>query len=127
MGKSFKALVHVGETLSDDFTQIVACIDGQLWELDSVLSAINKDAVGYRRSNAANLTGGANYVPGELEQAVGRSAELLQALKPVAELAAKWAAEDAALAADPGAAARAAKTYEASADPRKPGRYEIRA
>lgn len=122
MGKSFKALVHVAETLSDDFTQIVAVIDGQCWELDSVLSAIRKDACGYRRDNAANLTGGANYVPGELEKATGRAQELLQALKPVADLATRWNAEDFALAAEACGA-----TLQAKADPGRPGRYEIRA
>jgi hypothetical protein len=122
MGKSFKALVHVGETLSDDFTQIVAVIDGQCWELDSVLSAIRKDACGYRRENAANLTGGANYVKGELEEAVGRAQELMQALKPVAELAARWSAEDFARAKE------GCGLYEAQAtgDPGKAGRYEVR-
>lgn len=115
MSKGFKALVVVGEELSDDFTQIAAFIDGQLWELDSVLSAINKDACGYRRSNAANLTGGANYVRGELENAVGRSQELLQALKPIAELAAKWKAEDAAEAV----------TLATAQDPRRAGHYEV--
>lgn len=117
MGKSFKALVAVGEQLSDDFTQIVAVIDGQTWELDSVLSAIRKDACGYRRTNAANLTGGANYVPGELETAVGRAKELMDACKPLADLAAKWNAEDFA----------AASTLETAKDPRKAGRYEVRA
>ncbi|HLZ23659.1 MAG TPA: hypothetical protein VKQ30_16230 [Ktedonobacterales bacterium] len=123
MGQSFKALVHVGETLSDDFTQIVAVIDGQCWELDSVLSAVRKDACGYRRTNAANLTGGANYVPGELETAVGRAQELMQALKPVAELAARWNAEDFAAAKEGCDLYEAAK---ATGDPGKPARFEIK-
>lgn len=117
MGKSFKLLVATAETQSDDFTQIVAVIDGVCWELDSTLSAVNKDACGYRRQNAANLTGGANYVKGELEAATGRAAELLAALKPAAELAARWNAEDFA----------AARTLDARAIPGEPARFEVRA
>lgn len=98
MSRTFKLLVATAEQQSDDFTQIVAVIDGVCWELDSTLSALNKDACGYRRRNAANLTGGENYIPGELEVASGRAAELLQALKPAAELAARWNAEDFAAA-----------------------------
>lgn len=115
MSRTFKLLVATAEDQSDEFTQIVAVIDGVCWELDSTLSALNKDACGYRRQNAANLTGGDNYIPGELEQASGRAAELLVALKPAAELAARWNAEDFAKA----------NTLDARAVPGKPGRYQI--
>lgn len=94
MAREFKLLVVSAEKLSDDFTQVVAVIDGVCWELDSALSAINKDAHGYRIGNAANVTGGPNYVKGELEEITGRARELFDALKPARELAAKWAAED---------------------------------
>jgi hypothetical protein len=115
MGQSFKALIQVAETLSDDFTQVVAVIDGTCWELDSTLSSLRKDAAGYRVTNAANLTGGANYVPGELEKVTGRAGELLKALQPVAELAARWNAEDFAKAS----------TLDARAVPGKAARFEI--
>lgn len=98
MARTFKLLVATAENLSDDFTQTVAVIDGVCWELDSTLSSVRKDACGYRRTNAANLTGGANYVPGELEEVTGRAKELYEALAPVRELAARWAAEDFATA-----------------------------
>lgn len=97
MSRTFKLLVATAEDQSDEFTQIVAVIDGVCWELDSTLSGLRKDAAGYRRQNAANLTGGSNYIPGELEHASGRAGELLAALKPVAELAARWNAEDACI------------------------------
>lgn len=115
MSRTFKALVHVAEGQSDEFTQFVAVIDGVCWELDSTISAIGKDACGYRRANAANLTGGANYVKGELEAVTGRAGELLAALQPVAALAARWNAEDFAKAA----------TLQATGDPGKAGRYEV--
>lgn len=115
MSRTFKLLVATAEDQSDQFTQLVAVVDGVCWELDSTLSSINKDAKGYRRSNAANLTGGANYVQGELEVASGRAGELLKALQPVAELAARWNAEDFA----------EKHTLDARAVPGKPGRYEI--
>lgn len=115
MSRTFKLLVATAEAQSDDFTQLVAVVDGVCWELDSTLSSINKDAKGYGRSNAANLTGGANYVQGELEVASGRAGELLKALQPVAELAARWKAEDYARE----------NTLDARAVPGKPGRYEI--
>lgn len=112
---SFKALVHTGEDLSEGFTQIVAIVDGVAWELDSTLSGINKDAAGYRLKNAANLTGGPNYIKGELETAVGRAKEVMDACKPLQELALRWAAEEAALDAKP------------TGDPGKAARFEIRA
>lgn len=115
MSRSFKGLIHVAEGQSEEFTQFVAVIDGVAWELDSTISSIGKDAAGYRRTNAANLTGGANYVPGELETVTGRAGELLKALQPVAELAARWNAEDFAKAA----------TVDARAVPGQPGRYQI--
>lgn len=115
MSRSFKGLIHVAEGQSEEFTQFVAVIDGVAWELDSTLSSIGKDAAGYRRTNAANLTGGASYVKGELETVSGRAGELLKALQPVAELAARWNAEDFA----------AAHTLDARAVPGKAGRYEI--
>jgi hypothetical protein len=94
MARSFKLLVVAAETQSDELTQIVAVCDGVAWELDSTLSALRKDAAGYRVLNKANPDGGGNYCKGELEKASGRAAELLAALKPAAELAAKWNAED---------------------------------
>lgn len=109
MSRTFKLLVATAEGQSDELTQLVAVVVGVCWELDSTLSAINKDAKGYRRSNAAN------YVPGELEAASGRAGELLKALQPVAELAARWKAEDFA----------EKHTLDARAVPGQPGRYEI--
>lgn len=112
MAQNFKALIVTAEGQSDEFTQFIAVIDGVAWELDSTLSALNKDAAGYRLHNAANVSGGPNYIKGELETATGRAAELLAALQPVAALAARWNAEDFAKA----------NTLDARA---VPGRYEI--
>jgi hypothetical protein len=59
--------------------------DALSWDLDSALSSIDKDKAGYRTSNAANPTGGANYVEGELETAVYAAEEFLALVgQPVA-------------------------------------------
>ncbi len=122
MAQSFKALIVTAEGQSDEFTQFIAVIDGVAWELDSTLSGINKDAAGYRLQNAANVTGGPNYIKGELETASGRAAELLAALQPVAALAARWNAEDFAKASN---GAGVYEATQATGDPGKAGRYEI--
>jgi len=124
MSRTFKALVVSAEELSDsdDFTQIVTVVDGVAWELDSSLSALRKDAAGYRISNAANRTGGQNYIKGELETAYGRAKELMEACAPLRDLAARWAAEDAA------AASHGSGVYEAAStgDPGHAARFEIK-
>lgn len=92
-------LVAQAEEISDELAALTAPLEGVAWEIDSALSALRKDAAGYRKANAANPTGGDSYEPGELEAAVKRGRQLLLALAPVRELQARWAREDAADAA----------------------------
>lgn len=83
-----KALIREAEKLSDALALATAPLEGAAWELDSALSSIRKDAAGYRRTNAANATGGANYVEGELEAAVEWARKLNAALDTVRALVA---------------------------------------
>lgn len=91
-----RAAVAVAEERTDTLAQLSARLEGISWELDAALSAIRKDDAGYRTANAANREGGANYTPGELEEASRRASEALIALAPFVQLLDKWDAEDAA-------------------------------
>jgi hypothetical protein len=86
--------VALAEEISDELAQLTAPLEGVAWEIDSALSAIRKDAAGYRRANAANPTGGDSYTSGDLEKAVARGKALLLALTAVRELEARWTREE---------------------------------
>jgi len=45
-------------------------VEQLVWDLETALSAVNKDAAGYRRANKANPDGGANALPGEVNDAL---------------------------------------------------------
>lgn len=87
-------LVALAEEISDELATLTAPLEAVAWEIDAALSAIRKDAAGYRSANAANPDGGTNYTPGELEAAVKRGRQLLLALIPVRTLQDKWDRED---------------------------------
>jgi hypothetical protein len=65
------------EKVAETIRAFSALADALSWQLDDALSSIEKDKAGYRTSNAANRTGGANYVEGELETAVYAAEEFL--------------------------------------------------
>lgn len=89
-----RGLEAKAEGLSDRLARVTEVIDAASWKLDSALSALHKDQAGYRTANAANPDGGANYVDGELEEAIAEAQALLEALGPARRLALAWAAAD---------------------------------
>jgi hypothetical protein len=79
-------LLVQAEEISEELGQIEQFIQAAGWDIDSALSSIRKDDAGYRMGNAANREGGANYVEGELEEAVRNGRRLLLALSPCRQL-----------------------------------------
>jgi hypothetical protein len=95
---AFKQLQDRGYELSDELAQVTSDVEGVCWELDSSLSAVVKDAAGYRVHTLAEPNGGGSYEPGELEAAVARAERLLVALAPLKALKRAWELEDEAQA-----------------------------
>jgi hypothetical protein len=68
------------EGLAERLRDRLAELEQVSWDLDSALSSIEKDAAGYRRSNRANSTGGANSIPGDVREAAAKAGRILEHL-----------------------------------------------
>lgn len=73
------------EVVADKLRAFSQKVDALAWDLDAALSAVNKDAVGYRVGTKANPTGGPNSLPGELEAALVKAEAFLMALGDAVE------------------------------------------
>lgn len=89
MFKQAPDLREIAEVQSEALTEVSRLIEDAHWALDSALSAIDKDAAGYRKANRANPNGSDNYTPGELEEAVKEARAVLLACAPLRDLIAK--------------------------------------
>lgn len=79
-------LENRAEGVADRLRDFSQTVDQLSWDLDAALSALRKDAAGYRRRTKANPDGGDNSAPGELEAALG-AAERFLARIPAFEVA----------------------------------------
>lgn len=89
-----RGLEAKAEGLSTRLARVTEVIDAASWKLDSALSALRKDAAGYRQANATDLDDGDSYTDGELEVAIVEAQALLEALEPARRLAFALVAAD---------------------------------
>lgn len=71
--------------VADRLREISQIVDKLAWDLDTELSAIDKDEAGYREKTAANPDGGQNAIPGDLEAALFQAEAFLEDVRTWAD------------------------------------------
>jgi len=75
-----EALEARAEATADRLRRFAQKVEDLSWALDAAISAVDKDASGYRCQSAANPDGGRNALAGELEAALFKAEAFLLSL-----------------------------------------------